>query len=153
MSTAFLWLVYHKIGKIARRLREIGGDSNEAFASRIWSRSLAASMKRRRCRREAKRTVTSPWAEGSLHSRRLLHFSCTAGALHWKKTNAQVRWSFFWLGCRDSNPGNVRVRVWCLTAWRHPNIENTKDYSRLCAVCQGGFEKFSALFFFLCRYS
>ena len=28
----------------------------------------------------------------------------------------------FWLGCRDSNPGNVRVRVWCLTAWRHPNI-------------------------------
>ena len=24
-------------------------------------------MKRRRCRREAKRTLTSPWAEGSLH--------------------------------------------------------------------------------------
>ena len=29
---------------------------------------------------------------------------------------------FFWLGHRDSNPGNVRVRVWCLTAWRCPNI-------------------------------
>ena len=103
--------------------------------------------------------------------------SLAEGEFRWKKTNSQVSWSFFWLGCRDSeplraprlagcvysscaravklrsnlrgsssasstkkrrqhicatfsfwlgcrdsNPGNVRVRVWCLTAWRHPNI-------------------------------
>ena len=29
---------------------------------------------------------------------------------------------FFWLGHRDSNPGNDGVRVRCLTAWRCPNI-------------------------------
>ena len=28
----------------------------------------------------------------------------------------------FWLGHRDSNPGNDGVRVRCLTAWRCPNI-------------------------------
>ena len=42
----------------------------------------------------------------------------------------------FWLGCRDSNPGHVRVRVWCLTAWRHPNIFNIRDYITLTLLCQ-----------------
>ena len=55
---------------------------NEAFATRIWSRSLAASVKRRRCRHEAKRTLTSPWAEGSLHRTKtcfiFMHHRCAS---------------------------------------------------------------------------
>ena len=26
-----------------------------------------------------------------------------------------------WLGYLDSNQGNARFRVWCLTAWLYPN--------------------------------
>ena len=28
---------------------------------------------------------------------------------------------FLWLGYLDSNQGNARFRVWCLTAWLYPN--------------------------------
>ena len=28
----------------------------------------------------------------------------------------------FWLGWMGSNHRNARVKVWCLTAWLHPNI-------------------------------
>lgn len=27
----------------------------------------------------------------------------------------------YWLGYLDSNQGNARFRVWCLTTWLHPN--------------------------------
>ena len=30
----------------------------------------------------------------------------------------------FWLGWLDSNQRNARVKVWCLTAWLHPNAIN-----------------------------
>ena len=65
-----------------------------------------------------------------------------------KKARSYER-AFFWLGHRDSNPGNDGVRVRCLTAWRCPN--NKRYYSRLPLFCQGFFEKisnFSPNFFF-----
>ena len=40
-----------------------------------------------------------------------------------EKSTSVNRCAFFWLGHRDSNPGNVRVRVWCLTAWRCPTTD------------------------------
>lgn len=46
-----------------------------------------------------------------------------------------------WLGHLDSNQGNARFRVWCLTTWLHPN-KNMADSEglepstkRLTAVC------------------
>ena len=46
-----------------------------------------------------------------------------------------------WLGRLDSNQGNARFRVWCLTTWLHPN-KNMADSEglepstkRLTAVC------------------
>ena len=53
-----------------------------------------------------------------------------------------MSWSFFWLGHRDSNPGNDGVRVRCLTAWRCPNIFNALYYSRIFLRCQYLFSTF-----------
>ncbi len=41
-----------------------------------------------------------------------------------------------WLGYLDSNQGNARFRVWCLTAWLYPNF--TRQYSTdIMKICQG----------------
>ena len=58
----------------------------------------------------------------------------------------------FWLGCRDSNPGNVRVRVWCLTAWRHPNIFNGLHYSKVLFRCQYLFSTFLIFLFIFSKF-
>ena len=60
----------------------------------------------------------------------------------------------FWLGHRDSNPGNDGVRVRCLTAWRCPNIFNAPYYSRKKRRCQYLFSTFlKNLFFFFSKRS
>src|SRR5699024_1546474 len=42
--------------------------------------------------------------------------------LHLYKKAVSIDGSFFlWLGYLDSNQGNARFRVWCLTAWLYPN--------------------------------
>ena len=38
-----------------------------------------------------------------------------------------------WLEYLDSNQGNARFRVWCLTAWLYPNIDNAIILKVLCA--------------------
>ena len=40
----------------------------------------------------------------------------------------------FWLGGLDSNQRNARVKVWCLTAWLHPNVLG--HYNILISCCQ-----------------
>ena len=75
----------------------------------------------------------------------------------WKMKNtkrkSRLRDFSFWLGCRDSNPGNVRVRVWCLTAWRHPNIFNIRYYITPNLLCQYLFWTFlKKLFAFSWRF-
>ncbi len=66
--------------------------------------------------------------------------SCSGGMLFIsggldKKILVAFATRIFWLGHRDSNPGNDGVRVRCLTAWRCPNISLTKriiaDFFRL----------------------
>ena len=39
------------------------------------------------------------------------------------KKALRKRSAFFWLGWRDSDPRDAGVKVLCLTAWRHPNME------------------------------
>ena len=43
----------------------------------------------------------------------------------WLKVTCSTYWAngptLNWLGYLDSNQGNVRVKVWCLTAWLYPN--------------------------------
>lgn len=34
-----------------------------------------------------------------------------------------------WLGYLDSNQGNARFRVWCLTAWLYPNVDNIHNFN------------------------
>ncbi len=38
----------------------------------------------------------------------------------------------FWLGWMGSNHRNARVKVWCLTAWLHPNIALVLYHILLC---------------------
>ena len=60
----------------------------------------------------------------------------------WIKKSSFRRTRIFWLGHRDSNPGNDGVRVRCLTAWRCPNIFNALYYSRYFIGCQYLFSTF-----------
>ena len=53
-----------------RDMKQKSVDFHEALTSFVWSIPQAEH--------EAKRTLTSPCGEATLHSRRLLHFSCTA---------------------------------------------------------------------------
>ena len=69
---------------------------------------------------------------------------CCAYRHKWK--NPTLTSWIFWLGHRDSNPGNDGVRVRCLTAWRCPNIFNAVYYSRWGRICQDFFSN-SFLFF------
>ena len=67
---------------------------------RIWSRSLTASMKRRLCRHEAKRTLTSSWAEGSLHRTKFCFiFHAPQVRFIATKNEKAVQWTAFVFGC------------------------------------------------------
>ena len=48
----------------------------------------------------------------------------TAGyvAVSYTHLVAEATLVFYWLGYLDSNQGNARFRVWCLTAWLYPNL-------------------------------
>ena len=50
-----------------------------------------------------------------------------------KKTTSEDAVIFHWLGYLDSNQGNARFRVWCLTAWLYPNqpLNNTTPKNRM----------------------
>lgn len=41
-----------------------------------------------------------------------------------EQKKSPLLWAFIalWLGYLDSNQGNARFRVWCLTAWLYPNL-------------------------------
>ena len=66
-------------------------------------------MKRRRCRHEAKRTLTSPWAEDSLHAPQVRFISKT------KKPTTRVGFRFG--GATRNRTGDKGFADLCLTAW------------------------------------
>ena len=39
-------------------------------------------------------------------------------------------------GMAGFEPTDARVKVWCLTAWRHPNIHNNNYYTIFVYICQ-----------------
>lgn len=57
-----------------------------------------------------------------------------------KKTSEDVLISN-WLGYLDSNQGNARFRVWCLTAWLYPNqpLNNTTPFSKMQPFFENSF--------------
>ena len=81
-------------------------EKKEAFAPRIWSRSLAASTKHSLRSREAKRDVTSPWAEGSLHrAKPCFIFHARQRASFPKQRALLAKCSLFWRRHPDLNWG------------------------------------------------
>ena len=63
-------------------------------------------MKRLLSKHEAKRADRNSYTEGVLHSRRLLHFSCAAGTLHYKKKKSHFCVTFLF-----GDPDETRTRV------------------------------------------
>ena len=63
-------------------------------------------------------------------------------------------------GMAGFEPTDARVKVWCLTAWRHPNVYSIDYYTTLLELCQvfyflickSFFEKAIDKFFFM-RYN
>lgn len=53
-----------------------------------------------------------------------------------KKAAFSATLFYLWLGYLDSNQGNARFRVWCLTAWLYPNVDNTHNFNWYTCICQ-----------------
>lgn len=64
----------------------------------------------------------------------------------YKKSRSSERLDFLWLGYLDSNQGNARFRVWCLTAWLYPNFGNTDILIKNHAFVNNKFHYFKETF-------
>ena len=97
---------------------------NEAFAMRIWSRSLAASVKRRLCRHEAKRTFfiflvakqrfTAKGCFMSCYATRLMHRRCASLQPNERHPNGCLSFGCgdgIWL---DDEESKVRIQQWVI---------------------------------------
>ena len=82
-----------------------------------------------------RKTLESKKAEKSLEISAFLVFSC----LHLNQTLIMA-------GMAGFEPTNARVKVWCLTAWRHPNVLNFVIIPHLPPLCQVFFAIRSRIF-------
>ena len=74
--------------------------------------------------------VGEPQPQTTAQGKRTNHIYVCKANIKWsnqyhpdkRKTDHRVMVCFLWLGWMGSNHRNARVKVWCLTAWLHPNI-------------------------------
>ena len=109
-------------GRIFERLRKVCGGSNLSTVLLLWGIYIKKCISLVRIclqTRNARNASTKFWktseskkAEKSLEISAFLVFSC----LHLNQTLIMA-------GMAGFEPTDARVKVWCLTAWRHPNIE------------------------------
>ena len=108
-------------GRIFERLRKVCGGSNLSTVLPLWGIYIKKCISLVRIRLQTRnarnasikfrKTSESKKAEKSLEISAFLVFSC----LHLNQTLMMA-------GMAGFEPTHTRVKVWCLTAWRHPNI-------------------------------
>ena len=102
-------------------LRKVCGGSNLSTFLALWGiyikkcispvRIRLQSRKARNASTKFRKTSESKKAEKSLEISAFLVFSC----LHLNQTRIMA-------GMAGLEPATARVKVWCLTAWRHPIV-------------------------------
>ena len=110
-------------GRILEKHRKVCGGSNLSTVSVLWGiyikkcislvRICLQTRNARNASTKFRKTSESKKAEKSLEISAFLVFSC----LHLNQTLIMA-------GMAGFEPTDARVKVWCLTAWRHPNIFN-----------------------------
>ena len=133
------------------------GGSNLSTVLLLWGsyikkcislvRICLQTRKARNASTKFRKTLESKKTEKSLEISVFLLFSC----LHLNQTLIMA-------GVAGFGPTNARVKVWCLTAWRHPSIEmaplvgHTKYYSIGIPGLQSFFYIFLQLLMINLRY-
>ena len=107
-------------GRILEKHRKVCGGSNLSTVSVLWGiyikkcislvRICLQTRNARNASIKFRKTSESKKAEKSLEISAFLVFSC----LHLNQTLMMA-------GVAGFGPTNARVKVWCLTAWLHPN--------------------------------
>ena len=116
-------------------LRKLCGGSNLSTVLLLWGiyikkcislvRICLQTRNARNASTKFRKTLESKKAEKSLEISAFLVFSC----LHLNQTLIMA-------GMAGFEPTTARVKVWCLTAWRHPTIFVPKYYTTVWPVCQ-----------------
>ena len=126
------------MGRIFEWLRKVCGGSNLSTVLLLWGiynkkcislvRIWLQTRKARNASTKFRKTLESKKTEKSLEISVFLLFSC----LHLNQTLIMA-------GMAGFEPTSARVKVWCLTAWRHPN--NSYIISRLLRRVKSFFRK------------
>ena len=92
------------------------------------------------CGMESSRSDVCHQSEGKIHAIAWCYTPAaipytTASWLHtnpsdWIEKSTCLRKCFFLAGMAGFEPTGARVKVWCLTAWRHPNIYTQRLYHK-----------------------